>query len=70
MEKATIIAAIAGLISLIYLILFICGYFIKTFVSYLKLIKETSENEEKIFKSMDMPIATGDQLNKWHTFTD
>ena len=65
METATTIAAFAGLIlAIINLIWLISGNFIKTFVSFLKLIKETSENEEKIFKSMDMPIATGDQLNQ------
>lgn len=65
METATTIAAFAGLIlAIINLIWLICGNFIKTFVSCLKLIKETSENEEKIFKSMDMPIATGNQLNQ------
>lgn len=65
METATTIAAFAGLIlAIINLIWLINGNFIKTFVSFLKLIKETSENEEKIFKSMDMPIATGDQLNQ------
>lgn len=52
METATIIAAFAGLIlAIINLIWLISGNFIKTFVSCLKLIKETSENEEKIFKS-------------------
>lgn len=65
METATTIAAFAGLIlSIINLIWLICGNFIKTFVSYFKLIKETSEMKKKIFKSMDMPIATGNQLNQ------
>ena len=72
METATTIAAFAGLIlAIINLIWLICGNFIKTFVSCLKLIKKTSEDEEKIFKSpvaiatTDIAIATGDQLNKW-----
>ena len=72
METATTIAAFAGLIlAIINLIWLICGNFIKTFVSFLKLIKETSEDEEKIFKSpvavttTDIAIATGNQLNQW-----
>lgn len=65
METATTIAAFAGLIlAIINLIWLICGNFIKAFISGLKLIKELSE-DEKISKSMDIPIATGDQLNKW-----
>lgn len=65
METATTIAAFAGLIlAIINLIWLISGNFIKTFVSFLKLIKETSEMKKKIFKSMDMPIATGNQLNQ------
>ena len=65
METATTIAAFAGLIlAIINLIWLISGNFIKTFVSFLKLIKEASEYEEKIFKSKNMPIATGEQLNQ------
>ena len=46
METATTIAAFAGLIlAIINLIWLICGNFIKTFVSCLKLIKETSGNQ-------------------------
>ena len=65
METATTIAAFAGLIlAIINLIWLICGNFIKTFVSCLKLIKEASEDEKKIFKYKNMPIATGEQLNQ------
>ena len=59
METATIIAAIAGLILSIYLILIIYGNLIKTFVSYLKLTKEAYEYKKVI------AIATGNQLNQW-----
>ena len=48
METATIIAAIAGLILSIYLILIIYGNLIKTFISYLKLTKETYEYKKVI----------------------
>lgn len=65
METATTIAAFAGLIlAIINLIWLICGNFIKTFVYFLKLIKEASEDEKKIFKSKNMLIATGEQLNQ------
>lgn len=65
METATTILAFAGLIlSIINLIWLIFGNYIKFFVSCLKSIKKASKYEKKIFKSQNMPIATGEQLNQ------